>query len=174
MTKLCGTSDPRSGLIALTRATFNDAGRSFRPVGDTFAFELLAKVGGRWIDVPLAGGRDSVASDPWRFEIDELRHLKRLADHRFGTFSRLIQFCAVGGSGMIVDLTLYGLFQWIFGHTALAGAVVPPTKVTFALALARSLAIAVALVWNFTLNRRMTFSDWRARGRSAASSSLMF
>ena len=31
-------------------------------------------------------------------------------DDRFGNASRLIQFCAVGASGMIVDLTCYALF----------------------------------------------------------------
>lgn len=160
--KLCGTTEPRSGLIAVKRSTFADAEATFRPVGDTFSFELLARVGGRRIDVPLSGGRDSVAADRWRLEIDELRHLKRLADHRFGIVSRLIQFCAVGGSGMVVDLTFYGMFQWLFGQTALAVAVVPPTKISLALALSRSLAIGIALVWNFTLNRRMTFSDSRS------------
>ena len=162
LTKLCGTTDPRSGLIAVDRSAFDHAETTFRPVGDTFSFELLARLGGRWIDVPLAGGRDSVSSSPWRLEINELRHLKRLADHRFGIVSRLIQFCAVGGSGMIVDLTLYSLFQWLFGQTSLASSVLPPTKVTLALALSRTLAIGIALVWNFALNRRMTFSDARS------------
>jgi dolichol-phosphate mannosyltransferase len=88
-----------------------------------------------------------------------VRHLKRLADHRFGNLSRLLQFCAVGGSGMVVDLTCYFLFQPLFAAIpALAHHVVPPTKVSFALATARALAIGVALVWNFSLNRRLTFS----------------
>jgi dolichol-phosphate mannosyltransferase len=65
---------------------------------------------------------------------------------------------------MIVDLTCYFLLQRVFGGTALADRVVPPTQITVALALARSLSIAVALVWNFSLNRRLTFSY--ARGGS--------
>ncbi len=98
--------------------------------------------------------------------MDEVRHLKRLADHRFGNASRLLQFCLVGASGMVVDLSFYAAFQWLFGRTALAGYNVPPTKVSFALALARASAIGVALAWNFSLNRRLTFSY--ARGGSLA------
>ena len=42
--------------------------------------------------------------------------MKRLADHRFGNLSRLVQFCVVGGSGMVVDLSCYTLLQWAFGR----------------------------------------------------------
>lgn len=153
---LTGTSDPASGLIALTRAQRDEAGRSFNAVGTKFSFELLAKLGGRWVDVPVR------TDAPWRPrppQFDDVRHMKRLADHRFGNLSRLVQFCVVGGSGMVVDLSCYTLLQWIFGRIPfLVEHFVPPTKVTLALALARSTAIAIALCWNFGLNRRLTFS----------------
>jgi dolichol-phosphate mannosyltransferase len=156
---LTGTSDPLSGLIGLRRELVEASGVRFRAVGSKFSFELLAKLGGRWVDVPV---RPLASSRSRRPEFADLRHLKHLADHRFGNLSRLIQFCAVGGSGMIVDLTCYFLLQRVFGNTALADRVVPPTQITVALALARSLSIAVALVWNFSLNRRLTFSYARS------------
>ena len=87
-----------------------------------------------------------------------MRHFKRLADHRYGNASRLIQYCVVGASGMVVDLACYFGFQRLFAATSLAAVFVPPTRVTASLAAARASAIAVALCWNFALNRRMTFS----------------
>jgi dolichol-phosphate mannosyltransferase len=153
---LTGTSDPSSGLIGLTRSALAAAGGALAPLGSQFSFELLAKVGGRRLDVPVGAGAPSRRTRPG---FDDVRHLKRLADHRFGNLSRLIQFCAVGGSGMVVDLTCYFLFQPLCAAIpGLTRHTVPPTHVTVALATARVLAIGVALVWNFSLNRRLTFS----------------
>src|SRR5581483_11700788 len=93
---------------------------------------------------------------------DDLRHLKRLADHRFGDVSRLVQFCFVGASGAVVDLTCYALFQWVFAQTALAGQTAPwPIKGSLSLAAAGLVAVTAAVVWNFTWNRRLTFNDTR-------------
>ena len=47
--------------------------------------------------------------------------VKRLADDRFGNFSRLFQFCVVGASGMVIDLSCYALFQFWLSRTFLAG-----------------------------------------------------
>jgi dolichol-phosphate mannosyltransferase len=156
-----GTSDPLSGLIGLTRTAIQGVGDNFHPVGRQFSFEILAKVGGRWIDVPVRAtspSKRSADGPGW----DDLRHLKRLADHRFGNFSRLIQYCGVGGSGMVIDLTFYFALQAVFNNTDLINHVVPPTKVTVADTLSRALAIAIALCWNFMLNRRLTFSYARS------------
>ncbi len=156
---LAGTTAPRSGLVGLTRAAWEAVREDFRPAGGTFAFELLARVQGRWVEVAVGKGLGDRA---WRPGLDDLRQWKRLADHRFGNASRLIQFCAVGGSGMVVDLSCYLAFQPLWSRTALASWTVPPTKVSAALAVSRALAIAVALVWNFSLNRRLTFSYARS------------
>lgn len=150
-----GSTDPLSGLVGLSRAALDRAAPSFGAVGANYGMELLGKVQGRRVDVPSRAPWPSRRDLPgW----DDLRQLKRLADHRYGNRSRLIQFCAVGASGMVVDLTCYHIFQQVFARTPLARHVVAPTKVSFALALAGALAIAVALVWNFSLNRRLTFS----------------
>ena len=150
-----GTTDPLSGLVGLHREAMSASSHNFHAVGAKFSLELLGKVEGRRLDVPVKAGRSSRRSLPgW----DDVRHLKRLADHRYGNGSRLIQFCIVGASGMVVDLSCYFVFQKLYERTDLVSYNVPPTKVSFALAMARVSAIAVALVWNFSLNRRLTFS----------------
>jgi putative flippase GtrA len=62
------------------------------------------------------------------------------------TASRLVRFCAVGTTGMVVDLVAVRAllsFHWPFE-------------------VARALAIWVAMTWNFGLNRRWTFGGARA------------
>jgi dolichol-phosphate mannosyltransferase len=91
----------------------------------------------------------------------DLRPLKHALDSRFGNYSRLVQFCLVGASGMVVDLTFYALLQWVLSFTVLAQSRSAFFGGPWHLAIAAALAIAIALVWNFTLNRRLTFNDAR-------------
>ena len=100
----------------------------------------------------------------------DLRPLKQVLDSRFGNYSRLVQFCMVGASGMVVDLTFYAFFQWLLSFSSLASQKSLLFGGTWHLAIAAALAIAIALVWNFTLNRRLTFNDAR-KGHSFVSSS---
>ncbi len=125
------------------------------PVGSWFALELLVRTVGRRLEVPVASESPARRG---RLTLDELRHLKRLADHRYGNLSRLLQFCLVGASGMVVDLTCYALFQWIFSQTRLSELPTPLMGGPLDLAVAGALAIVAALTWNFLLNRRLTFS----------------
>jgi dolichol-phosphate mannosyltransferase len=157
-----GTSDPSSGLVALTRHAVPETNGPHAPVGSQFTLELLARAVGKRIDVPVE--RRSRAR-PSRFELDDVRHFKRLADHRFGNASRLIQFCLVGASGMVVDLTSYALFQWLFSKTPLTRMPAPWAGGAWDLAAAGALAIGLALIWNFSLNRRLTFNDVRGGSR---------
>jgi dolichol-phosphate mannosyltransferase len=151
---ISGSADPFSGLIALTAAAFERAEGDFKPVGRRFAFEILARANRNRTDVVVEAPRSV------RFPVlglDDLRHIKRIADDRLGNVSRLLQFCVVGASGMVVDLSFYALFQWLFGLTPLAGrkmAMGAPLD----LAVSGILSIAIALTWNFTLNRYLTFS----------------
>ena len=153
-----GTTDPLTGLVGVSRSALDASVKSFRAVGSKFSLEMLSKVEGRRMDVPARVEAPSRRGVPgW----DDLRHLKRLADHRYGNLSRLAQFCFVGASGMVVDLTCYFLFQKLYNQTSLENFVIPTgrdSRMNVALAAARASAIAVALVWNFTLNRRLTFS----------------
>ena len=125
--------------------TGRPAGKDEAPsgYGSRLVFDLLARPDESHVDVPVATWPDDRAR-LWPFHFDDLRQLKQVLDRRFGTFSRLAQFCMVGASGMFVDLTLYALFQLVWP-----------------LATAGALSIFCALIWNFTLNRRLTFNDAR-------------
>ncbi|WP_406699865.1 GtrA family protein [Singulisphaera sp. Ch08] len=151
--RVIGSTDPFSGLVALTRDLARSA--EFEPLGSSFTLELLARAGGQRQDVAVSRGRRASRK---RVELDDLRHLKRLGDHKFGNISRLIQFCVVGASGMVVDLSCYALFQWLFSRTNLAAMTAPVVGGSLALAVAGACSIALALIWNFSLNRRLTFS----------------
>ena len=159
--RLLGTADPSSGLVGLTRAAMDEADDSFAPVGSRFALEILARVGGRRVDVPVGPVASPPRSSP-RF--DDVRMAKRLSDDQFGNASRLIQFCFVGASGMVVDLTCYAALQMILSYTPLAGREAPVVGGSLVLATSAVLAVATALTWNFSINRRLTFND--ARGGS--------
>jgi putative flippase GtrA len=73
-----------------------------------------------------------------------IRFLKRWAERKFGWLACLAQFGLVGLTGMAVDVLCF---------LALAP--------LLTLGLARALAIAVAMTWNFLLNRRFTFTNAR-------------
>jgi dolichol-phosphate mannosyltransferase len=152
---MTGTSDPLSGLLALTRASFEREADALRPVGTKFAIELLLRTEGRCVEVPVQG-RWPAGALGLRF--DDLRQVKRLADHRFGNYSRLAQFCVVGASGMVVDLTCYAAFQRLFKMTALAHQTTPFFHTSMAVTVSAVLSVWVALTWNFSGNRRFTFS----------------
>jgi dolichol-phosphate mannosyltransferase len=62
---------------------------------------------------------------------------------------------------MVVDLSFYALFQWLFSFTGLYALESGVFGVSWHLAAAGALSIALALVWNFALNRRLTFNDAR-------------
>jgi dolichol-phosphate mannosyltransferase len=158
---LVGTTDPLSGLIGVRKSAFREASGRLAALGSKFSFELLAKVEGRVVDAPVR--RPHPRRNDWP-RWDDVRHWKRLADHRFGNFSRLIQFCLVGASGMFVDLSTYALFQWILAHTPLEGRTIGMLGFSWPmpLAIAAVIAVLLALAWNFTLNRRLTFNDARS------------
>jgi dolichol-phosphate mannosyltransferase len=102
-----GASDLFSGLVALTPELARSVRRSFEPVGSRFAIDQLVRSRGRRAEVLVRSEGPPV---PVALGLDDLRHLKRLADDRFGNASRLLQFCAVGASGMVIDLTCYAAF----------------------------------------------------------------
>ena len=155
-----GTSDLFSGLIAIRPQQLRAAPNHHHDSGSRLVLDLLAWPTAAHCDVPVATlPGDRLHVGPLRF--DDVRQLKRLLDHRFGTFSRLIQFCVVGASGMVVDLSLYALLQLLFARfwSLPSGS---SAGFSWPLATAGALAIFTAMVWNFTLNRRLTFNDSRA------------
>ena len=152
---ILGTSDVFSGLFALDRSVWERAG-SDHALGKSPVLDSLLRRPARCIDVKVSVDH-RYQSRQLRFS--DLRPLKHVLDSRFGNYSRLVQFCMVGASGMVVDLSFYALFQWLLSFTGLATHKSALFGGTWHLAVAAALAIAIALVWNFTLNRRLTFND---------------
>lgn len=157
---LLGSTDPFAGLIGVRAETFREAEARFRPVGTRFALEILARAEGGRADAAIAS---RPGSGLWGGGVGfgDIRQAKRLADDRFGTASRLAQFCVVGASGMVVDLASYALFQRVFAAGPLATRTAPLVGGPAAPAAAGVVAVAIALTWNFLLNRRLTFNDAR-------------
>jgi dolichol-phosphate mannosyltransferase len=157
-----GTSDGLSGLAAIRRSAVRSLITETPTIsGSRILLDVLTWCSGRLLDVPVHTGHD----DQRRLvpvRLDDVKQIKRVLDHRFGTFSRLVQFCLVGASGMVVDLSLYAFFQWLFRRIGFGAADGVGSGVSLALAVAGSLSILAALTWNFALNRRLTFSDSRA------------
>jgi dolichol-phosphate mannosyltransferase len=153
-----GTSDVFSGLFALKRSVWERAG-SNGALGKGPVLDSLLRRPARAMDVKV-GVDDRYKARQARFS--DLRPLKHVLDSRFGNYSRLVQFCMVGASGMVVDLTFYALFQWLLSFTELASRKSAVFQGTWDLAIAAALAIGIALMWNFTLNRRLTFNDARS------------
>lgn len=140
--------DPMSGFFAVPRRIF-DRAEKLCPIGYKIGLELIVKCrckNVREIPIHFAKRRYGQSKMNLREQVDYLKHLKRLADFRFGVLSRFLQFCIVGLSGMIIDITTYAaLLTW--GSSMYVG---------------RGIAILGAMTWNFFFNRKFTFSDCRS------------
>ncbi|GAC1473072.1 MAG: hypothetical protein NVSMB9_21080 [Isosphaeraceae bacterium] len=143
------------GLIAMTKAQAIAMDKKFDPLSSGFGIEVLLNSNGRCVKVPVHMDRPSRALP---LKLDDLRQLKHRADARFGEASRLVQFCGVGASGMVIDLSCYALLQIVLSGSWLSYLKAPIIGGPLDLAVAGALAIALALTWNFSLNRRLTFN----------------
>jgi dolichol-phosphate mannosyltransferase len=146
---LTSLRDPMSGFFAMCRSTF-EAGRGFSPVGYKIGLELLIKCRcRRVVEIPIhfalrKFGRSKLSL---KEQLKYLQHLRRLYVFKYGTWSHLAQFLAVGCSGVVVNLAFLTLFLYLrfSNRVAVAG------------------AIFVSMMWNFALNRRLSFSYARSR-----------
>lgn len=141
---LTSVKDPMSGFFALRRSTFL-GGRDFNPVGYKIGLELLMKCRCiRPVEVPIhfSDRRFGRSKLSLKEQIRYLQHVRRLYTYKYGNWSHLVQFLAVGASGLAVNLVLL---------TAFLAAAMPRTAAVAA-------AILLSMVWNFALNRRVTFS----------------
>lgn len=141
--------DPMAGYFALQRSLYDAARRDLNPIGYKIALELIVK--GRChvvreVPIRFALRRHGASKLSLQEQVRYLKHLKRLADFKYGAWSRFVQFCLVGTTGMAVDLAAL---------TVLLGSGVP-------FGGARALAIWAAMTWNFALNRNFTFREARA------------
>jgi len=137
-------NDPMSGFFALPLVVFEQA-EKLDPIGYKIGLELIVKCSCRHIcEIPIhfADRKYGQSKLHLKEQLNYLKHLKRLADFKYGNFSRLIQFCLVGSTGMAIDL---GTYMFLLNSG-------------IAITLSRGLAIWLAMTWNFWLNRRLTFS----------------
>jgi dolichol-phosphate mannosyltransferase len=137
--------DPMSGFFALRRDVYERGEGAFSPVGYKIGLELLVKCNCRRpYEVPIHFSDRKLGKSKLslREQLRYVRHIRRLYNHRFGTWSHFAQFAFVGLSGVVVNILLLTMFLKM--HIAQKSAV--------------ALAISLSMVWNFVLNRRFSFS----------------
>lgn len=136
--------DPMSGFFAMRKSDF-DAAQELNPVGYKVALELIVKCGFENVgEVPIHFTDRQYGESKLTLaeQLKYIKHLRRLFLHKFAGMMYLAQFLVVGGSGVVVNLSvlslalLAGLPEW----------------------LCLAAGIGTSLVTNFLLNRRFTFS----------------
>ena len=140
--------DPMSGFFALKRDVFHRA-EDLNPIGYKIGLELIVKCrcgNTREIPIHFAKRRFGESKLSLVQQLNYIRHLRRLANFKYGDYSRFVQFSLVGASGMAADLSVFALLR----HSGIEAVI------------ARGIAIWVAMTWNFSFNRLLTFNDKRA------------
>jgi dolichol-phosphate mannosyltransferase len=139
--------DPMSGFFAMPRRQFSQA-KDLNPIGYKIGLELIVKCAcKRVVEVPIHF-TDRVRGESKLTLIEQLKyvqHVRRLFLYKYAGSSEVVQFLAVGASGVAVNLGVLSLLVML-GMSAKIAVV---------------LAIAVSVVTNFLLNRRFTFSHSR-------------
>jgi dolichol-phosphate mannosyltransferase len=145
--------DPMAGFFAIRRSTV-EAAAPLDPIGYKIGLELIVKSPCHAIrEVPIlfqdrTRGQSKLSI---REQAHYLLHLIRLYEFRYRSAMQLLQFLLVGSSGVIVDLFFFAMLTRAL-PAGTAGEYV-----------ARGLAIAIAMTWNFVLNRLVTFRSARQR-----------
>lgn len=137
-------SDPMSGFFAFPRRIL-DSGAPLNPIGYKIGLEVLVKCQCRRVaEIPIffdqrhRGQSKLSLQEQWRY----LQHLRRLAMFRYDHLTHFMHFGLVGFLGTGVNLAVLTLLDW--------GGV--PIR------LAVALAILTAMVFNYFLNRWITFT----------------
>ncbi len=143
---LTSVSDPMSGFFACWRRDVRVS--QMDPVGYKIGLELLVRMRVAPIaEVPIHFADGRLGSKfGFKQQLLYLQHLRRLYLFRFGMLSELIHFALVGSSGVVVNLAVLTLLLAV-GVDARASL---------------AIAIAVSMVTNFFLNRRLTFGYARS------------
>ena len=154
-------TDPMSGFFMLRRTTLEAGVRQVSAVGFKILLDLLASLPAppRLIELPYEF-RSREAGES-KLDAGVLRdYALLLADKLVGRFVpvRFVQFAAVGTLGIAAHLVMLRL--GLLGGLSFRAA--------------QTLATAVAIVGNFTLNNLFTFRDRRLRGRRFAVGLLSF
>lgn len=140
-------SDPMGGFFAFRRGVID--GAELHPLGFKILLEVLVRGRyGKVVEIPITfserGGGESKLN--LRQQCEYLKHVLSLMK-RSGELKRFLSFCAVGSSGVGVNLGILWLLTEIGGLYYVASA---------------ALSIEAAIVSNFLLNNFFTFAD---RGR---------
>jgi dolichol-phosphate mannosyltransferase len=138
------SKDPMSGFFALERQTF-ERGVDLNPIGYKIGLEILVKCNCQQVrEVPIHFADRTVGESKLSLkeQLKYIQHLRRLMIFKYPTWSYLLQFAVVGGSGTIVNLGALTLLKAarFSDPSAIAG------------------GIFVSFLSNFFLNRRFTFS----------------
>ncbi|NLL89680.1 MAG: glycosyltransferase family 2 protein [Dehalococcoidales bacterium] len=152
--------DPMSGFFVIKREVVKDA--KLNPSGFKILLEILML--GKWksaVEVPFmfvtrSRGESKLNA---KQQLDYLKHIYSLMQ-RTGELVRLIKFCIVGGSGVIVNLGLYALLTRYAGFTSIADISAGILSGNIAL----TISIETSIITNFILNNFFTFSDRNAGG----------
>lgn len=141
---LAPVKDPMSGFFMLRRSTF-EGGRDYTPVGYKIGLELLVKCNCRKpVEVPIhfEDRRFGESKLSLKEQLRYLLHIRRLYIYKFSFLSQLIQFLIVGSVGLLVNLATLTALLWF----------------AIPMNVAVVIAIFVAMVGNFLLNRRFSFA----------------
>lgn len=136
--------DPMSGFFAMRKADF-DCAKDLNPVGYKIALELIVKCAFENVgEVPIhfADRIHGESKLTLKEQLKYIQHLRRLYLHRFSNAMYMAQFMVVGASGVVVNLGVLTILQFM------------GLPESFCLAG----GIGISVVTNFLLNRRFTFS----------------
>lgn len=139
-------SDPMSGYFMSRRAAL--AGVELDPLGYKILVEVVARSNPRWIGEVGYVFRERVEGQSkvvFRVYVEYLRQLIRL---RWATLphSRLVRFCVVGASGVLVDMTILFLLS-------------DPRMLGWGLTRSKIIGAEIAICSNFLFNDLWTFGD---------------
>ena len=144
---LTSADDPMSGFFAVRRHRLE--GATLNAVGYKIGLEVIVKCGLKLVmEVPIhfSDRTKGTSKLTLKQQLLYIRHLRRLYIHKFTAFSEIVQFGAVGLSGVVVNLAVLSALVGlgVEEQAAVAG------------------AIGVSILSNFVLNRRFTFDYARA------------
>lgn len=139
-------SDPMSGYFMVRRSTL--AGVSLDPLGYKILIEVVGRANVRWIGEVGYVFRERELGESKvtaRLYVQYLLHLLRLRWAKPSSL-RFVQFCLVGGSGVLVDMALLYLLS-------------DPSTLGLGLTRSKLIASETAIVSNFLLNDLWTFRE---------------
>lgn len=142
--------DPMSGFFAFRRSALARA-PYLNPIGYKIGLELLVKCGFKnVVEIPIFFAQRQLGESKLSFkeQVRYVQHLRRLLVFKYPFWAHALQFALVGASGVVVNLAVLTAMLW------------SRVDVDWAVPV----AIAVSMVSNFALNRRITFAE--ARGGS--------